>query len=302
MMSEGKVAIITGGASGMGAAAIKLFSAAGGQSVLVDMNRDLARQIAAETGAVSMIGDVSDSGFCDHVISDTVNRLGRLDILINAAGIIVRSNGVGTTDEQWHRIMNVNVSGTFFMCRAAIRQMLKQGHGSIVNFGSIWGDLGAAGVAAYCASKGAVHNLTRALALDHAQHGIRINAVCPGEVNTPMIQSERDEPVTPELMARLAATVPMGRLADPAEIARVALFIASDEASYMTGSLVNVDGGVYCEIDFEAAEKRCSEVSFVTFANPKLRNKRYAIQNLGPLRHQTLLPSTRHRQFRKSDS
>ena len=243
MMSDGKVAIITGGASGMGAAAIKLFSAAGGQAVLVDMNRDLAQKIASETGAVPMIGDVSDSGFCNQAVSDTINRFGRLDILINAAGIIVRSNGVGTTDEQWHRIMNVNVGGTFFMCRAAIQQMLKQGHGSIVNFGSIWGDLGAAGVAAYCASKGAVHNLTRALALDHAQDGIRINAVCPGEVNTPMIQSERDEPVTPELMARLAATVPMGRLADPAEIARVALFIASDEASYMTGSLVNVDAG-----------------------------------------------------------
>lgn len=238
-----KTALITGGASGMGAAAIKLFSAAGGRAILVDRNADLANQIAEETGAIAMIGDVSDSAFCNQTIESTIAKFGKLDILINAAGIIVRSNGVGTTDEQWHRIMNVNVSGTFFMCRAAIQQMLKQGHGSIVNFGSIWGDLGAAGVAAYCASKGAVHNLTRALALDHAQDNIRINAVCPGEVNTPMIQSERSESVTPELMARLASTVPMGRLADPAEIARVALFIASDDASYMTGSLVNVDAG-----------------------------------------------------------
>ncbi|MFK7804232.1 MAG: SDR family NAD(P)-dependent oxidoreductase [Anaerolineae bacterium] len=238
-----KTAIITGGASGMGAAAVKLFSAAGGRVILVDRNETLAQKVSKETGAIAMIGDVSDSTFCNQVIESAVSKFGKLDILINAAGIIVRSNGVGTTDEQWHRIMNVNVSGTFFMCRAAIQQMLVQGHGSIVNFGSIWGDLGAAGVAAYCASKGAVHNLTRALALDHAQDNIRINAVCPGEVNTPMIQSERSEPVTPELMAKLATTVPMGRLADPAEIARVALFIASDEASYMTGSLVNVDAG-----------------------------------------------------------
>lgn len=227
----------------MGAAAVKLFSAAGGRVILVDRNETLAQKVSKETGAIAMIGDVSDSTFCNQVIESAVSKFGKLDILINAAGIIVRSNGVGTTDEQWHRIMNVNVSGTFFMCRAAIQQMLVQGHGSIVNFGSIWGDLGAAGVAAYCASKGAVHNLTRALALDHAQDNIRINAVCPGEVNTPMIQSERSEPVTPELMAKLATTVPMGRLADPAEIARVALFIASDEASYMTGSLVNVDAG-----------------------------------------------------------
>ncbi|MEM8861624.1 MAG: SDR family oxidoreductase [Chloroflexota bacterium] len=243
MRFSGKVAVITGGASGMGAATVKQFSAAGGQAILVDKNQILAEQVAAETGAIAMIGDVSDSAFCDQVIESAVAKFGQLDILVNAAGIIVRSNGVGTSDEQWHRIMNINVSGTFFMCRAAIRQMLEQGYGSIVNFGSIWGDLGAAGVAAYCASKGAVHNLTRALALDHAKDNIRINAVCPGEVNTPMIQSERNEPVTPELMARLASTVPTGRLADPAEIAKVALFLASEDASYMTGSLVNVDAG-----------------------------------------------------------
>lgn len=227
----------------MGAATVKLFMQAGGAAILVDRNEALAAEVAAETGASVMIGDVSDSAFCNQVVETAVAEFGKLDILINAAGIIVRSNGVGTTDDQWHRIMNINVSGTFFMCRAAISQMLSQGHGAIVNFGSIWGDLGAAGVAAYCASKGAVHNLTRALALDHAHDNIRINAVCPGEVNTPMIQSERNEPVTPELMARLASTVPTGRLADPAEIARVVLFLASDDASYMTGSLVNVDAG-----------------------------------------------------------
>jgi NAD(P)-dependent dehydrogenase (short-subunit alcohol dehydrogenase family) len=240
---QGRVVIVTGGASGMGAASARAFAKAGARVVLVDRNRALAQQTATELGALVQVGDVSDSAFCNSVVEQTVRQYGRLDVLVNAAGIIVRASGEETSDEQWHRIMAVNVSGTFFMCRAAIKAMRPQGSGAIVNFGSIWGDLGAAGVAAYCASKGAVHNLTRALALDHARDGIRINAVCPGEVNTPMLQSERKEPVTPELLQRLAETVPMGRLADPVEIAQVVLFLASSQASYMTGSLVLVDGG-----------------------------------------------------------
>jgi meso-butanediol dehydrogenase / (S,S)-butanediol dehydrogenase / diacetyl reductase len=179
-----------------------------------------------------------------------------VDVLVNAAGIIVRSVGHTTSDADWHRIMNINAGGTFFFCRAAINAMLAAparvdasspringSRGAIVNFGSIWGDLGSSGVAAYCASKGAVHNLTRGLAMDHATDGIRINAVCPGEVNTPMLQSERSEPVTDELLAKLASTVPTGRLADPDEVAAVVEFLASDAASYMTGTMVTVDAG-----------------------------------------------------------
>jgi len=139
--------------------------------------------------------------------------------------------------------MNVNVNGVFFMSRAALGPMKKQGYGAIINFGSIWGGVGAAGVVAYCASKGAVHQITRAMALDHVKDGIRVNAVCPGEVNTPMLASERSEPVTPELLQKVADSVPMGRLAEPVEIARVVLFLASDAASYMTGAMVNVDAG-----------------------------------------------------------
>lgn len=243
MEFKNNVVIVTGGASGMGEASAREFARAGAQVVIVDRNEARAHQVATELGAEVRVGDVSDSAFCNTVVEETVRRHGRLDVLVNAAGIIVRASGEHTTDEQWNRIMGVNVSGTFFMCRAAIKAMKPQGSGAIVNFGSIWGDLGAAGVAAYCASKGAVHNLTRALALDHARDGIRINAVCPGEVNTPMLQSERKEPVTPELLQRLADTVPMGRLADPVEIAQVVLFLASSKASYMTGSLVLVDAG-----------------------------------------------------------
>jgi meso-butanediol dehydrogenase/(S,S)-butanediol dehydrogenase/diacetyl reductase len=238
-----RVAIVTGGASGMGAATARRLAAGGANVMIVDRNGELAQAVATEVGGMAIVGDVADSSFCNGAIAAALERHGGLHVLVNAAGVIVRASGEDTTDEQWAKIMGVNVSGTFFMCRAALRVMKTSGGGAIVNFGSIWGDLGSAGAAAYCASKGAVHNLTRALAMDHAADGIRVNAVCPGEVNTPMLQSERAEAVTDQLLTAIAATVPMGRLADPDEIARVVCFLASDDASYMTGALVSVDAG-----------------------------------------------------------
>jgi NAD(P)-dependent dehydrogenase (short-subunit alcohol dehydrogenase family) len=239
-----KVVLVTGAASGMGAATAREFSAAGARVLIVDRNAELAVQVASDIAAdPPLIGDVSDAEFCRQAVAKAVASHGRLDILVNAAGIIVRADGPGTTDEQWQRVMNVNVNGVFYMSRAAVEIMQEQGAGVIVNFGSIWGEVGAAGVMAYCASKGAVHQITRAMALDHVKQGIRINAVCPGEVNTPMLTSERSAPVTPEMMAALADSVPMGRLAAPVEIARVVLFLSSDAASYMTGAMVNVDAG-----------------------------------------------------------
>jgi len=240
----GKVVLVTGAASGMGAATAREFSAAGAKVLIVDRNAELAVQVASDISAdPPLIGDVSDSAFCKQAVATAVEHYDCLDILVNAAGIIVRADGPGTTDEQWQRIMNVNVNGVFYMSRAAVAVMKEQGSGTIVNFGSIWGEVGAAGVMAYCASKGAVHQITRAMALDHVKDGIRINAVCPGEVNTPMLTSERSAPVTPEMMQALADSVPMGRLAAPVEIARVVLFLSSDAASYMTGAMVNVDAG-----------------------------------------------------------
>jgi len=241
---SGRVILITGAASGMGAATAREFAGRGGRVVIVDRNAEGAAAVAAEIGAgPPLIGDVSELAFCQGAVAETLARHGRLDVLVNAAGIIVRADAEGTSEADWRRIMGVNVDGVFFMSRAAIGSMKQQGHGAIINFGSIWGGVGAAGVVAYCATKGAVHQLTRAMALDHVRDGIRINAVCPGEVNTPMLQSARPEPVTPELMQGLADSVPMGRLAEPVEIAKVVVFLASDEASYMTGSLVTVDAG-----------------------------------------------------------
>jgi len=245
MSFQGKVVMITGGASGMGAASARKFAKSGARVVIVDQNGPLASSIAAEVGAGEpIVGDVADSAFCDKAVAETLARHGRLDVLVNAAGIIFRAAGETTPDEAWRRVMSVNADGVFFMSRAAVRVMKRQGSGAIVNFGSIWGGIGAAGVAAYCASKGAVHNLTKAMALDHARDGIRINAVCPGEVNTPMLASGRPVPPTAEDLRKLGETVvPTGRLADPSEIANVVVFLASDEASYMTGSLVHVDAG-----------------------------------------------------------
>lgn len=239
-----KVVMVTGAASGMGAATAQEFARRGASVVVVDRNAAGAQAVIASIGSGELIaGDVSQSAFCNDAVAATIARHGGIDVLVNAAGIIKRTDVIHTSDEAWRQIFSVNVDGIFFMCRAVLPHMQQRRSGVIVNFGSIWGDIGAAGVAAYCATKGAVHNLTRAMALDHARDGIRILAVCPGEVDTPMLATERSAPPTREFLADLAdRTIPVGRLAQPVEIARVVAFLASDEASYMTGAMVNVDG------------------------------------------------------------
>jgi NAD(P)-dependent dehydrogenase (short-subunit alcohol dehydrogenase family) len=229
----------------MGAATAREFAAAEAQVVVLDRNGEMAGHISREIGAgAPLVGDVSDSSFCNRAVETTLDQYGRLDVLVNCAGIIVRADAVGTSDEDWQRIMAVNVNGLFFMCRAAIGPMKRQGSGAIINFGSIWGAVGGSGHVAYCAAKGAVHQITRAMALDHARDGVRINAVCPGEVDTPMLRSARQRPISDQELQQMAdRTIPMGRLAQPVEIARVVVFLASDAASYITGALIPVDAG-----------------------------------------------------------
>lgn len=246
---KGKVVVVTGGASGMGAASVREFVSRGALVAIVDRNAEGATAIAEASATnghcpMTIIGDIADSTFCNSVVDQVMDTHARLDVLVNSAGTIHRADSFGTNDDDWQRVMSVNVDGMFYLCRAALRPMVAAQSGAIVNFGSIWGGVGSAGSTAYCVSKGAVHQLTRALALDHVEQGIRVNAVAPGEVNTPMLASERSAPPTAEDLQALAdATIPMKRLADPSEIAKVVVFLASDEASYMTGEIVHVDAG-----------------------------------------------------------
>jgi len=244
-----RVVIVTGGASGMGAASVQEFVSRGALVAIVDHNAEGAMAVAdacAKLGHRPMVivGDIAGSEFCDSVVDQVIETHHRLDVLVNAAGTIHRADSFGTNDADWRRVMSVNVDGMFYLCRASLRPMTAAKSGAIVNFGSIWGGVGAKGSTAYCVSKGAVHQLTRALALDHVEQGVRINAVAPGEVNTPMLASQRSSPPTAQDLQALAeATIPMKRLADPSEIAKVVVFLASDAASYMTGEIVHVDAG-----------------------------------------------------------
>ncbi len=242
---HGSTALVGGGASGMGAQVARLFAASGADVVIVDANAVLARQTASEIGATAVIGDVSDSAFCDDAVAQAVAKTGRLNAVVNAAGIIARKSGVDTDDDDWARSMAVNAGGVFHLSRAAARHMRAHGGGAVVNFGSIWGELGGKGALAYAASKGAVHQVTRGFALELAREGVRFNCVCPGEVDTPMLRAAgRAAPLSDAQMQEIGErVVPMGRLAQPEEIARVAVFLCSDAASYMTGAMVYVDGG-----------------------------------------------------------
>ena len=171
----------------MGEASARLFADAGATVVLIDRDQDGVHRVATEIAADAVfVGDVADSDFCARAIDGVVDAYGRIDVLVNAAGTIHRADALGTSDADWDRVMSVNVNGMFYMCRAAVGYMIEQRSGAIVNFGSIWGGVASAGSTAYCVSKGAVHQLTRAMALDHVEQGIRVNAVAPGEVRTPM--------------------------------------------------------------------------------------------------------------------
>ena len=241
----GKVIAITGAASGMGAACARAFAELGGTVAIIDIDEKGALGVAREiAGDDPIIGDPSTSSFCSHAIATITDRYQRLDVLVNAAGTIHRADALGTSDDDWRRVMGVNIDGMFYLSRAAVKYMAKSGGGAIVNFGSIWGGVAASGSTAYCVSKGAVHQLTRAMALDHVEDGIRINAVAPGEVRTPMLSSQRATPPSAaDLEAMADATIPMKRLAEPEEIANVVVFLASNDASYMTGEIVHVDAG-----------------------------------------------------------
>jgi meso-butanediol dehydrogenase/(S,S)-butanediol dehydrogenase/diacetyl reductase len=250
MSFAGKVVLVTGSTSGIGEACARVF-AESGASVMVsgrDENRGLAVVEAIRTAggnAQFAAADLRAVGACARLIAETIERLGGLDVLVNNAGILYTANALETTDDQWLEIMAVNLNALFYLSRAAVKHMKQMGKGAIVNVASEWGLNGEPNHVAYCASKGAVVQITRCMALDHARDNIRINSVCPGEIHTRMVDdilAKRGGDIAANLR-ELAAGIPMRRLAHPREVANCVHFLASDLASYITGTQLSVDGG-----------------------------------------------------------
>ena len=240
-----KVAIITGAASGIGKATAKLFAEHGAKVVVADIDKDGGSQIVTQiqnggNEAIFVETDVTLKVDTEKMVAQTVETYGKLDILFNNAGIAMRLPVAELPEEDWHRCLDVNLTGVFLCAKAAIPAMLKNGCGSIINMSSIYGVVGADVRAAYVASKGGVTNLTRGMALDYAENNIRVNCICPGFVETPLVAGVIK---TPEEYQTLADKHPMRRLGQPEEIAYGALYLASDESAFVTGIALPIDGG-----------------------------------------------------------
>lgn len=240
---EGRVAVVTGGASGIGAAAARQFHREGASVVIADLDEARGAVLASELGSRArfLVTDVSDFSAVEALVGAALSAFGRLDVLFNNAGVGSFSPLPALSVESWRQVLAVDLDGVFFGMKAAIPVMRDQGGGAIVNTASISGLTGDYGFAAYNAAKAAVINLTRTAAIDHAREGIRVNAVCPGPVDTPIVAGIG---AVPGLRAAWDEAVPMGRFAAPEEVAEVAVFLASDAASYMTGAIIAVDGGL----------------------------------------------------------
>jgi NAD(P)-dependent dehydrogenase (short-subunit alcohol dehydrogenase family) len=245
----GKIALVTGGASGIGRATSRLFAMHGAAVAVVDVSSErgpeVVRQIHAEGGrALFLRCDVSDPVQTESTVETVADQLGGLHILFNNAGITCRRSVVETPVADWDRVVAVNLRGVFLMSKFAIPHLARAGGGAIVNTGSGWGLKGGKDAAVYCATKGAVVNLTRAMALDHAAQGIRVNCICPGDTDTALLAEEgRQLGAEPGAFLREAAARPMQRVGTPEEIAEGVLFLASDQSSFVTGTTLVVDGG-----------------------------------------------------------
>lgn len=244
-----KIALITGGGSGIGAAIAKTFAKAGAIVVVADRDLAGATKVASELNAggfqaVPIALDVSDAAACEEARRTVLRDFSRLDILVNNAGIGHVGTIVQTTAEDLDRLHSVNVRGVFNMSKAFIDQMLERGSGNILNLASIGGIVGIRDRLAYCATKFAVVGITKAMALDHALAGVRVNCICPGRVETPFVSARLAEYPDPERAYKeMAATQALGRMGQPEEIANAALYLASDESAFITGTAFLIDGG-----------------------------------------------------------
>ncbi|MEZ5099091.1 MAG: SDR family oxidoreductase [Thermoleophilia bacterium] len=243
---DGKVALVTGAARGNGEGIARGLAQHGADVALVDVDGDgaiaAAAAIAADTGrrAIGFAGDVGDPDAAEAMVARTADELGGIHVLVNNAGVLLPEHSLKLTLESWERTLRVNLTGPMLVSVAAARRMAGDGGGAIVNVTSIAAEEGFPGSAAYCASKGGLQMLTRVLAIDLAEHGVRVNAIAPGIIRTPMTEPlYRSE----EALARVLAPIPLARQGEPADLVGAAVYLASDLAAWVTGETIRVDGG-----------------------------------------------------------
>jgi len=242
---EDKVALITGGAQGIGRVIALLLASKGADVAVSDINMEGASEAAKEIESLgrkglALEGDVSNPADADRIVATTVEQLGGIDILVNNAGITRDGLLVRMTEEDWDAVLNVNLKGTFNCTKAAVKHMMKSKRGRIVNIASVVGEMGNAGQANYAASKAGIIGLTKSIAREYAQRGINVNAIAPGYIETPMTEA-----LAEKVKEELKAQIPMARLGTPLDVANAVFFLVSDASSYITGHVLNVNGGIY---------------------------------------------------------
>jgi NAD(P)-dependent dehydrogenase (short-subunit alcohol dehydrogenase family) len=250
MKLAGKVAIITGGGSGIGRATAILFAREGARVVVADVapegGRETVETIRRDGGeAILVEADVSKADDVVEMVDATIEAFGRIDVLFNNAAVTIPASVVEASEEVWDRTMAIDLKGVFLPCKYAIPHMIRGGGGAVINTASMCGLVASPNQAPYSAAKGGVVALTRQMAIDYAPHNVRVNGIAPSEVRTPMFLGFINRAPDPEAkMRELVARIPMGRVAEPEELARAALFLASDDSSYVTGVTLPVDGGL----------------------------------------------------------
>lgn len=250
LVIEGKVAVVTGGASGIGLASAEILAEYGAQTIILDIDREKgeksAKQVSSSWGNCEFIHcDVTSDAVCRDVVQKIEDKYKRIDILFNNAGVIVRKDVVQHEEREWDMVLDVSLKGTFLMSKYVIPVMVKNGGGSIINTGSGWGLKGGDKAASYCAAKAGVVNLSRAMAIDHGPDNIRVNCVCPGDTDTPMLRGEARQLGFDEesFLESSGKERPLRRIGVPRDVANAVLFLASDLSSWITGTTLVVDGG-----------------------------------------------------------